>query len=159
MPRKCTVCQHPERETIDAALVAGDSLRDVAGRYRISKSAVERHKAEHIPARLAQAQDAQDAARADTLLAQVSELQGKALGILTKAESAGDLRAATAAIREARECLALLAKLTGELDERAQVNILVASPEWVALRSRLLVALEPFPDARMAVAGALDADR
>lgn len=159
MPRKCSICEHAQRADIDAALVRGDVYRDVARRFACSEHALFRHKQEHIPAHLAQAQEAQDVAQADTLLAQVRHLQTKALGILAKAEGAGDLRAATAAIREARECIELLAKLMGELDDRAQVNILIASPEWLAVRSRLLVALEPYPDARMAAAEALDAGR
>ncbi len=155
MPRRCSICAHPERGAIDAALLGGDTFRALARRFACSEDALRRHKLEHIPAALAQAQDAQDAAHADTLLAQVRALQRRALDILDKADGAGDLRAATSAIREARECLALLARLMGELDDRAQVNILVASPEWVSVRSRLLVALEPYPQARMAVCEAL----
>jgi len=53
MPRHCTVCHHPRREAIDVAVVAGGSLRDIAGQFRISKSALARHKGNHIPAALA----------------------------------------------------------------------------------------------------------
>ena len=51
----------------------------------------------------------------------------------------------------------LLAKLTGELDERPQVQVLnvAASPEWAETRARMLHALQPFPEARQAVALAL----
>jgi hypothetical protein len=35
------------------------------------------------------------------------------------------------------------------------VNVLVASPEWIALRNLLLNALAPYPEARLAVATAL----
>lgn len=51
----------------------------------------------------------------------------------------------------------LLAKLTGELDERPQVNVLnvSASPEWLGIQSSMLEALAPYPEARTAVAGAL----
>ena len=48
----------------------------------------------------------------------------------------------------------LLAKLLGELDERAQVNILIA-PEWLTLRTAILKALEPYPEARLALAEAV----
>jgi len=48
----------------------------------------------------------------------------------------------------------LLAKLLGQLDERAVVNI-VTMPEWVAVRAALLQALAPYADARLAVATAL----
>ncbi len=48
----------------------------------------------------------------------------------------------------------LLAKLLGQLDERPQVNVLMA-PEWLQVRAALLTALIPHPDARRAVAAAL----
>jgi hypothetical protein len=54
MPRVCTICTHPARAAIDDGLEAGQSLRDVAGQYSLSKSALDRHKVSHLPARLAQ---------------------------------------------------------------------------------------------------------
>src|SRR3954453_21307670 len=54
-------------------------------------------------------------------------------------------------VRETRGCLELLAKLLGELDERPQVNLLLA-PEWRTVRGALLAALAGFPEARAAVA-------
>lgn len=50
--------------------------------------------------------------------------------------------------------ITLLAKLIGELDERPRINLLVA-PEWHAVRGELLLALAPFPEARLAVAARL----
>lgn len=44
MARKCTICEHKKRDQIDSALVLeGASLRDIAGQYRVSKSALKRH--------------------------------------------------------------------------------------------------------------------
>jgi hypothetical protein len=45
----------------------------------------------------------------------------------------------------------LLAKLLGDLDDRPQVNVLMA-PEWGAVRAALLEALRPYPEARTAAA-------
>lgn len=45
----------------------------------------------------------------------------------------------------------LLAKLMGELDERPQINVAL-SAEWMSVRTVLLEALNPYPDARAAVA-------
>jgi hypothetical protein len=53
MPRRCTICIHPARATIGDGLVAGQSLRDIAGRYALSKSALDRHKASHVPTQFA----------------------------------------------------------------------------------------------------------
>ncbi len=172
MPRTCTACRHPDRAEIDAGLVRGEPYRRIAALCGVSADAVNRHKA-HIPPHLAHAQQAAEVVAADDLLAQVQALKARALGILDRAErgveqvigrggtarvvTAPDLRTATAAIREARGCLELLAKLVGELDERPTANVLVTSPEWLATQHALLDALRPFPEARVAVVAALRA--
>ena len=155
MPRKCAICTHPDKEAIDEALVGGVAFPAVVAKYRVSKDSLSRHKANHLPAKLVMAQAAEEVAQADNLLEQVRDLQGRALAILGKAETAGDLRTALGAIREARGNLELLAKLLGELDDRPQVNILV-SPEWLELRTVIVAALEPHPQARGAVLRALE---
>ncbi|MGE5618095.1 MAG: hypothetical protein ACM3US_02425 [Sphingomonadaceae bacterium] len=154
MPRTCTVCQHPQRGDIEAALLAQGSLRTIADRWSVSKTALIRHRDDHLPAALVQAKAAGEVARADDLLGQVQGLQTKALDLLRKAEADGDYRTALAGIREARGCLELLAELTQQLDRRPQVNILLA-PEWLAVRFALLAALHPYPEARAAVASRL----
>jgi hypothetical protein len=94
---------------------------------------------------------AAEVAQADDLLDQVWDLQRRALDILDRAEETRELRTALSAIREARGNLELLAKLLGELDERPTVNILV-SAEWVPVRAAMMEALDPYPEARVAVA-------
>jgi hypothetical protein len=155
MPRRCTVCDHPERHGIDEALVTGAPYRSVAKRFELSESAVYRHKAEHLPAQLLKARGVEEAARADDLLDQVRHLQTHALDILERAESAGDLRTALAAISQARGNLELLGKLAGELDEHPVVNLTV-SPQWLELRTVIVGALEPHPAAHRAVLRALE---
>ena len=154
MPRRCSVCDHPERAAIDAALVEGVSYRDIARQWGVSKDAVSRHKADHLPAHLAAAQEAATAASADDLLAQVETLRQKATRIGDKAEKAGDLRTALQGVRELVRIVELLARLQGELQEAPIVNILLL-PEWVQVQTVLLAALAPFPDARAAAAAAL----
>ena len=140
LPRRCTVCDHPESHSIDEALVSGAPYRTVAKRFVLSESAVYRHKTEHLPAQLLKAREAEEAARADDLLDQVRNLQAHALHILESAEQAGDLGTALAAISRARDNLELLGKLTGELDERPVTNVLI-SPEWLELRTVIVGAL------------------
>jgi hypothetical protein len=155
MPQPCTVCQHPERDAIDAALCVGcASVRGLAEQYGLTEASVRRHKDTHLVRTLALARKSPEVARADTLLDQVKDLQARTLAILDAAEEAGERREALAAIREARGNLELLAKLLGEIDERPVVN-LVLSPEWLAVRSTILLALTPHPVARLAVADAL----
>jgi hypothetical protein len=158
MPRSCTLCEHPRREEMDKALVKDSSNLSISSLFGVSESAVRRHKANHLPAKLVMAQAAEEVARADDLLSQVKNLQDRALAILDAAEEAGELRTALGAIREARGNLELLAKLLGELDERPVVNLNV-SPQWLELRAVIIGALEPHPDARGAVLRALEQAR
>jgi len=103
---------------------------------------------------LIQAQAAQEAANADDLLGQIEDLRRQAQAIKDQAMKTNDLRTALQGIRELVRIVELLAKLRGELDERAQINILLL-PEWVQVRTRLLYALTPYPEARQAAAAAL----
>jgi len=47
MPRACSVCEHEARPEIDKALASGGSIREVAGHWQLSRSAVERHSKAH----------------------------------------------------------------------------------------------------------------
>jgi len=150
MPQVCTVCRHPERASIDRSLVRGASLRDIAGQHDLSKSALERHKASDLPRLLVQARDAEVVADADDLLGQLRSLQARTLSLLDQAERAGRLGTAVMAIREARANIELIAELVHELDRRPVVNLWM-SADWQQVRSVLLGALGPFPEARAAV--------
>jgi len=153
MPRTCSVCSHPQKAEIDAALVVGDAFRNIVERFGTSIGALFRHKA-HLPVGLAKAKEAGEVAQADSLLDQVRNLQASALRILSLAENAGDLRTALGAIREARGNLALLAELLGELQQGVTVNI-VQAPEWIQLQAVIIQSLDAFPDAKTAVVHAL----
>ena len=52
--------------------------------------------------------------------------------------------------------LELIAKLRGELQEQTTVHVLITHPEWLTLRTAVLNALEPYPDARNAVTRAIN---
>ena len=152
--RKCTICTHEKVDEINKALLEGEPYRNIVKRFSVSLAALSRHRNKHIPAALAQARDAEEVAQADGLLEQVQALQAKALALLRQAEAAGELRTALQGVKEARKCLELLAKLQGELAQEGTVNITLA-PEWLELRAVILNALDPWPDARLALAKAV----
>ena len=154
MARTCTICRHEKRADIDKALIAHSSYRDIARRHGVTKDALLRHHDNHLPAALMKAKDAEEVAQADVLLRQVGELRDRALAILDVAEAAAEYRDALAAIREARGCLELLGKLAGQLKDAPTVNVIL-SAEWRDIQAIILAALEPYMDARLAVAGAL----
>ena len=150
MPQTCSVCRHPQRPAIDRALVAGTSIRDIAGQFSLSRSAVERHRAEHVPLRLVKREEERQTLDADELLAQAKGLYSKAVGLLRQAESAGDVRAALVGVRTALAVLELLLEVEGRLHRAPQINLTI-SAEWVELRGAIVSALAPYPDAKRAV--------
>lgn len=154
---RCTVCRHPDRPEIDRQLAGGMSNLGIAERWALSKDSVRRHRATHLSAALKAVQTKRETAGATKAVDRAEHLYEKASKILEAAETEGQGQLALSAIKELRATVELLAKLSGELDERPQVNILnvAASPEWLATQGRMLEALAPFPEARLAVAGAL----
>ncbi len=119
MARTCTVCAHPAHHRLDKLVVEGqESLRSIAHRHGLSKDALIRHRRAHIPKALVKAQEATEIAHGEDLLGQVRGLQARASQILDEAANSGDLRTALMAVREARGCMELIAKATGELVER-----------------------------------------
>lgn len=49
MGSKCTICIHPKRKKIDAAILDGESRRSIANRFGVSEAAVQRHKKHILP--------------------------------------------------------------------------------------------------------------
>lgn len=74
MGRVCSVCTHPNRVEIDKALVAGESNRAISRRFRVSKDAVLRHAAEHLPATLVKAAEARENAHALDVMAELQRV-------------------------------------------------------------------------------------
>ncbi|HEY1387189.1 MAG TPA: hypothetical protein VGF38_01495 [Ktedonobacterales bacterium] len=153
MPRTCTVCSHSQRAQIDAALVSGTPYRDIAGRFQVSKTAVERHR-EHIPVAISKSQEAREEAQALDVVKQLQAINGATLAVLKEARASGNPDLALRAIDRIQRQIELQAKLLGDLDDRPQVNILLV-PEWLAVRTAILAALLPYPEARQAVVSAV----
>jgi hypothetical protein len=152
MTRVCTVCRHPQRAAIDKALVDGLAVRVIAERYgALTHTSVLRHKETCLPATVVKAKEAENIDHAIDIARQLTAINRAALSILAEARQAGDPATALRAIDRIQRQIELQAKLLGQLDERPVVNVLV-SAEWLQVRSALLTALAPYPEARVAVA-------
>jgi len=71
LPQTCTVCRHARRTDIEKAIIRGDTLRDIARQFHLSKDAVGRHKADHLPRTLGKVLEVGEAARAYDFLTEV----------------------------------------------------------------------------------------
>jgi len=154
MPRSCTVCTHDERDLIEDAFIAGTPKRRIASHYGVTERAVRYHVREHLPALIALARDAERAARADTLLDRIEDLQSRTEAFLERVEETENYSAILGGFREMRANLELIGEVTKQLDRTPTLNLHL-NPEWLRIETTIVTTLELFPDAREAVVGAL----
>ncbi len=160
MPRACSICIHPKRRYIERAIARGGqqgSYRAVAERFGVSVKALHRHLANHTPGALQAAREAEEAASVEAGLDIRAEIRGlvtRARAVLEGEESQNDGRLSLLAIREIRSTLELLARLEGQLDTRAQVNILL-HPDFVKVRLLLVESVGGCAECRARVAARL----
>ena len=155
MTRTCTVCEHPEIEEINKQLLAGGSYRDIAGQFGTSKSSLERHhKGGHILEAMTKAKGAEEEAKADKLLEDLKSVRTRTEELLKKAEAAGEIKAWPAFLRELREQIKLMGELEGRLAAQPQITI-INNPQWIELRTVIIQALDPYPEAKEAVVFAI----
>jgi hypothetical protein len=123
MPQTCSICNSKRRSEIDEALLAGESLRDIAGRCGTSRTALSRHKLEHLSAALVKAKQAKEASedvQADSLFDRLKSINRETLEILKEARVSKNLNLALTAIARIEKQIELEAKLLGELNDGAR---------------------------------------
>jgi hypothetical protein len=67
MPATCSICRNEARDEINSALLGSGSLRDIAGRFGVAKSSLDRHRRKCLHSKVA------------TALARYEEIDGKRL--------------------------------------------------------------------------------
>jgi flagellar biosynthesis chaperone FliJ len=163
--------------------ITGETFRGLSREYGYSEDALARHKANHLTIDLSEVKAAKEEARAEALekvkaeelkdvkdevqegtaarlenaanfLDQLREIRNRAANLLDQAEASQNMRAAGTFLRELREQIRLMAELEGKISSQPTVNILV-NPEWIQLRTVIIQALDPFPQAKEAVVNAI----
>ena len=86
---------------------------------------------------------------------QLRAINSASLTILEEARGAGESDLALKAIDRIHRQVELQAKLLGEIDQRPQINLYL-TPEWLELRTLIVGALEPHPQAQEAIIMALE---
>jgi hypothetical protein len=151
MPRRCSICHHPDVGQIDAALSGGGSISEISAKQGVSIDALKRHRANHLLPEMRVKLAADPELRDVDVLAEMRSLYARMRNHLERVEGSDNWQAIKAFHSEARQDLELLAKLLGDLDTQPTVNVLIAP----TVQAVIIAALEPYPDARQAVADAL----
>lgn len=165
MALTCTVCQHPEREVVDAAILGGTPLRDVAGQTGLSRSALGRHKLACLAREVADLATASPAvvehARAEAVRQQnLGELwegiRAELAAVVQQAKADGDRRSLLRALDQLSGHIGVALRAS-ELRHRASASALHEHPDFAALAAGVMDALAEHPAAQRAVADALAA--
>ena len=138
MSQRCSICQDSRVADINNLLADGQSARAIGKALGLGHDSINRHRAHlntTLPAGLV------PSSGGDPLAELVESMRPRAL----TGENPG----------ERREYRLALTQLSQKSSERPPYNVLV-DPEWLRLRGILLDALKPYPEARQAVADALD---
>lgn len=162
-----TIELHPARASIERELAIGRSARVIAIKYGVKRTAVQRHKKKlppHLLASLAgnilkpgvdldELRDQEGEALLSHIVAQRSRL----LMMQDQAIEAGEAAVVAMLSAQINKTFKLTGDLLGQfISHQHQTNIsILVSPQYLELRTALLRALMPFPDARRAVAAAL----
>lgn len=146
MPPTCTVCRHKQRISIDRALLAGDSVRDIAKRFGPSSAAVHRHR-EHLTARVVETHEAKVVSEAKDLLEELSALHRYTKRLIEDAqdEETRNYSALFAGIRELGRQIDLMHKFAEAKELRSTHPM--ADPRLIAIIASLLEAIRPHPEA------------
>ena len=166
--QKCRVCEHPDRARIELQIARRVPNRRVASNFNISPDSVQRHKHNHMPAQLLAALvcgtreteidlEQLRVSESEGMLQHLLALRGRLYALLDQAEEDNDINAATRVHGRLNENLKLTGQLVGELNSRAPhvVNNVLILPQYLELRTSLVRALQPFPEASQAVAQVL----
>ena len=121
MATQCTICKHQRRAEIDAAVMEDGASKKVAAAFGVSLFALKRHRA-HLAELIAATptKSLLDATDVDTIIEKTHRLEQRAEALLDKAENAGDIRAALAAVGTLKNLLEFLANISGAIKPAQQ---------------------------------------
>jgi len=154
MTRTCTVCNHKDIEEINKLLLCSGSYRDIARQFGLSKDALARHKEGHIPEVLSKSNDIKEIVNADSLLLKLQEEAVFVREMRDSAKDGGDIELALKAVDRALKCIEIYAKVNGLIQDQPTVNITL-NAGWIELRTVIVQALDPYPQAKEAVVNAI----
>lgn len=166
---ECQVCAHPDRASMELGLANKVPARVLAKRYGVSRDSLDRHRRHHMTPELQASLITRGRMNPTDLenlrlvesegsLQHLVTVRGRLYRLMDYAESIGDYKgAATIGARIVDICESI-SKLLGDI-KTGTVNVhntLVLSPEFHGFRVSIMAALRQFPEARDAVAMAME---
>ena len=153
---KCKLCAYEGRAEIEQAVATHKLSYTAAGKkVGCSKTAIQRHMDHHVSIKVMKAANGVEAREGLDVLEQVLESHKIVWDIVVNAYENGDMRTALSAIDTETRQLKLAALVSGQLNEAPQVNIMLDA-QYLELQTFIVQALEPYPEARLALSAALD---
>lgn len=159
MAERCRACSLSQARLaeLDGHLVDRDlTLVELSKLYGITEPSIRRHRNNHLPEAFMVPTDpaSVEVRQRVPALADLEDLLSRSKSLMVAARRSRSIPKELQAIRETRATIELKARIEGDLNDRPQVNLLML-PEWITVRELVMTTLEPFPDARAAVAGKL----
>ena len=162
---RCRVCTHEQRAQIETCMAAGQGIERIGKRFNVGKFSVWRHWQNHVSDALKVARqahalapgiDASQLVRDESagLLQQLQTIRASLYQAYDKALLRGDDASQVRLSAQLHTNLAMVGKVTGELltsIKKVEHEHVLLSPGYVQLRTKILTALRPYPDALQAV--------
>jgi hypothetical protein len=172
---RCTVCRHEHRWRIELLRAGGASLDALANKFGVERDAIWRHWHNHVspeakasflagPIQLEELAK-RAAQEGESTLDYLKIVRGSLLAQLGTLGAAGDARNVAYVCSSLTRTLETIARISGELGAMAgtinvgtvNVAMLAEHPAFARAQAAILRALQPHPEARLAVIGALRA--
>lgn len=149
MARPCRLCEHPDREELETALLRRERTQeDVAGILGTTKQAISLHVRNHVPEAVRLAISQGKATQAGlNVTRQLIEINQASREILEGARKAEDPGLALRAIDRVEKQLRLQAEILGDIQAGVTVNVNQA-PAFLEFRALVLNVLDEYPEVK-----------
>jgi hypothetical protein len=121
MAKTCSACKHLKRPAIDSAIVSDEPLAEIAKRFGLDRFVITRHR-KHVIELVAKSPKAEVIAQADSIVAQILDLETLMRGVLDEAIKKKDNRTMFAAFDRVVNVLKLRSEISGELKPRQEMT-------------------------------------
>ena len=138
MARTCTICHHENKHAINKAIINGQSYRDIAHRFSVSRASIQRHAKNHLPEFLLHSKKANEIRDADSIIKSIIQLEASSKRIQKSAENENDFKSALMAIREQSRLIQFRARLLGEINSPERSRLSVNHIENVNVKALLI---------------------